>query len=68
MTGKVSFQTYIESSHKGTGRTLEISNLVVEGDTVTYDWRGYDDGFFQLGGTGESMTVENGVIVLFQAT
>ena len=68
MTGKVSFQTYIESSHKGTGRTLEISNLVVEGDTVTYDWRGYDDGFFQLGGTGESMTIENGVIVLFQAT
>ena len=68
MTGKVSFQTYIESSHKGTGRTLEISNLVVEGNTVTYDWRGYDDGFFQLGGTGESMTVENGVIVLFQAT
>lgn len=68
MTGKVSFQSYIESAHKGTGRTLEISNLVVEGDTVTYDWRGYDDGFFQLGGTGESMTVENGVIVLFQAT
>jgi ketosteroid isomerase-like protein len=68
MTGKVSFQTYIESSHKGTGRTLEISNLVVEGNTVTYDWRGYDDGFFQLGGTGESMTIENGVIVLFQAT
>jgi ketosteroid isomerase-like protein len=68
MTGKNSFQTYIVSSYQGTGSTLEISNLVVEGGTVTYDWRGYHDGFFQLGGTGESMTVENGVIVLFQAT
>ena len=68
MTGKDRFQIYIESSYKGTGSTLEISNLVVEGDTVTYDWSGYQDGFFQLGGTGESMTVENGVIVLFQAT
>ena len=68
MTGKDRFQTYVVSSYQGTGNTLEISNLVVEGDTVTYDWRGYHDGFFQLGGTGESMTVENGVIVLFQAT
>jgi len=68
MTGKDSFQTYIESTYKGTGRTYEISNLVVSGDTVTYDWRAYRDGAFQAGGTGEAMIVSDGKIVQFNGT
>ena len=67
-TGKASFQTYIESTYKGTGRTYEISNLVVSGDTVTYDWQSYRDGVFQAGGTGESMIVNDGKIVQFNGT
>ena len=67
-TGVDSFRTYLESTYKGTGRTYEISNLVVEGATVTYDWRAYRDGALQAGGGGESMTVENGVIVQFNGT
>jgi len=67
-TGKDRFQIYVESTYKGTGRTYEISNVVVSGDIVTYDWRAYRDGAFQAGGAGESMTVENGVIVQFNGT
>jgi ketosteroid isomerase-like protein len=67
-TGKANFQTYIESTYKGTGRTYEISNLVVLGDIVTYDWQAYRDGVFQAGGTGESMTVNEGKIVQFNGT
>jgi ketosteroid isomerase-like protein len=67
-TGKASFQTYIESTYKGTGRTYEISNLVVSGDTVTYDWQAYRDGAFQAGGSGESMIVNDGKIVQFNGT
>ena len=67
-TGKDSFRTYLESTYKRTGRTYEISNLIVEGGTVTYDWRAYRDGLFQASGAGESMSVENGVIVQFNGT
>jgi ketosteroid isomerase-like protein len=67
-TGKDSFQTYLESTYKGTGRTYEISNLIVAGGTVTYDWQAFRNGVVQAGGAGESMTVENGVIVQFNGT
>ena len=46
----------------------EISNLVVEGNTVTYYWRAYRNGLFQASGDGETMTVEGGMIVQFNGT
>lgn len=67
-TGKDSFRTYIESTYKGTGRTYEISNLLVEGDRVVYDWQAYRDGAFQAGGAGESMVVDDGKIIQFNGT
>jgi len=67
-TGKDSFRTYIESTYKDTGRTYEISNIVVASGTVTYDWQAYRDGLFQASGAGESMIIENGVIVQFNGT
>jgi len=68
MTGKDRFQIFVEATYKGTGRTYEISNLVVAGDTVTYDWRAYDDGYFQAGGSNESMIVNDGKIIQFNGT
>ena len=68
MTGKDRFQIYVESTYKGTGRTYEISNLVIAGATVTYDWRAYDDGYFQAAGSNESMIVNDGKIVQFNGT
>ena len=67
-TGKDSFRTYLESTYKGTSRMYEISNLVVEGNTVTYYWRAYRNGLFQASGDGETMTVEGGMIVQFNGT
>jgi len=67
-TGKDSFLTYLEATYKGTGRTYEISNLVVASGTVTYDWQAYRDGAFQASGAGESMIIEDGVIVQFNGT
>ena len=67
-TGKDRFQTYIVSTYQGTGRSYEINNVSVSGDTVTYDWRAFRDGAFQAAGEGESMVIENGKIVQFNGT
>ena len=46
----------------------DVSDIVVSGNTVTYNWKGYDENGFLIGtGTGEVMTVEDGKIVRVDA-
>jgi len=68
MTGKDLFKIYIESTYKGTGKKYVISNLVISGETVMYDWQAYKNDFFQAGGSKESMVVKDGKIVQFNGT
>ena len=66
--GKYLFRIFIESSYKDPGDKYVISNIVVSGDTVTYDWQGYDADLLQGSGTGESMIIKDGKIVQFNGT
>ena len=45
-----------------------VSDLVVTGDTVTYNWEYFKNDARMRGGTGESMVVTDGKIVQFNAT
>jgi ketosteroid isomerase-like protein len=64
-TGKDLFRAYIQSGISR-GDRIDISDLKVEGDKVTYNWRGYSKaGFFQAGGT-ESLQIKDGLIALLE--
>jgi len=61
--GKELFRIAIEAGNKQEGTKYEINNLVVSGDTVTYDWAAYRNNAVQARGKGESMVVKDGKIV-----
>jgi hypothetical protein len=66
ITGKQSFQTWIQGSINRGGR-VEISDLKVEGDKVTYNWEAFsEDGFFQARGV-ETLQIKDGLIVLMES-
>jgi hypothetical protein len=44
------------------GATTKISNLQVEGDTVSYSWEMFRNGVLQVAGE-ESMQVQDGKII-----
>ena len=67
MTGKDKFRVYLESAQKP-GNNYVIRNLVVSGDTVTYDWQALRNDAVQAGGTGESMIIKDGKIIEFRGT
>ena len=67
MTGKDKFRVYLESAQKP-GNKYVIRNLVVSGDTVTYDWQALRNDAVQAGGTGESMIIKDGKIIEFRGT
>jgi hypothetical protein len=49
------------------GGNVEISDLKVEGDRVTYNWEAYsEDGFFQARGV-ETLQIKDGLIVLVES-
>ena len=59
------FRYYIEGTIKQGGQA-EISNVVVDGDKVTYDWTGYSAaGFLQARGV-ETLQIKDGKIILME--
>jgi predicted ester cyclase len=65
-TGKNTFRIDMKSSMAGI--RYEISDLVVTGDTVTYNWRYYRNDVLSGSGTGESMVIRDGKIIQFNGT
>lgn len=65
-TGKDTFRIDLKS--RMAGIRYVVSDLVVTGDTVTYNWQYFYNGALGGSGTGESMVVKNGKIVQFNAT
>ncbi len=64
--GKESLRNYLQGN-LGTGLTHAISDLRVEGETVTYSWTQLRNGLLTEGGQGEeSMQVKDGLIVLWE--
>lgn len=62
LTGKQSYRSLVQADINDGGRG-EISNLKVEGDTVSYNWEAYSEaGFFQARGT-ETLQIKDGLIV-----
>jgi len=65
-TGKELFRAFIMSSINGSYRT-DISDLKVDGDKVSYNWKVYSEaGFFQGAGT-ETLQIRDGLIVLVES-
>lgn len=66
LNSKQSFQSFIQGSINVGGR-VDISDLTVEGDKVTYNWTAYSDaGFFQARGV-ETLQIKDGKIILMQS-
>jgi ketosteroid isomerase-like protein len=64
-TGKDSFRSLIQGMING-GRVTEISDVVVEGDTVTYLYKVLrNDIVVEDNGEGESMQVQDGKIIFW---
>ena len=64
-SGKQAFQSYLLGMQKS-GDTTEIGELKVEGDTVTYNYKVFRDGFVKEDNAeGESMQVQAGKIILW---
>ena len=65
LDGKESFRAFIQGGINGNGPT-EISDLKVEGDTVTYNWEAYTkEGFLEARGV-ETLQIKNGKIILME--
>jgi hypothetical protein len=68
ITGKEAFRSYIQGSINigGGGSRVELSDLQVEGDKVTYRWEAYNkDGNFVASGV-ETLQVKDGQIILME--
>ena len=67
ITGKEAFRSFIQGSiNIGGGGRVDISDLQVEGEKVTYRWEAYNqDGSFVASG-GESLQIKNGHIILME--
>ncbi len=66
LTGKQSYQFFIQGVIQGGLRT-EISDFIVDGDKVTYNWIGYNgNGAVSAGGT-EFMQIQDGKILLIES-
>jgi hypothetical protein len=66
LDGKGSFQSFIQGGMNAGGR-LDISELTIEGDKVTYNWTAYSDaGFFQARGM-ETLQIKDGKIIFMQS-
>lgn len=62
LNGIDSFRAYIQGGVNANGKT-EISDLKVEGNTVTYTWKGYTkEGFLEVQGT-ETLQIKDGKII-----
>jgi len=67
VTGKVSFQVNLKKFFPP-GTKVVISDVIVTGDTVTYNWQIFVNDILQASGTGESMIIKNGKIVEYHGT
>ena len=66
LDGIESFRAYIQGGINGNGPT-EISDLKVEGDTVTYNWAAYTkEGFLEARGV-ETLQIKDGKIILMES-
>jgi hypothetical protein len=68
LTGKESFRSYIQGSINigGGGGRVELSDLKVEGNKVTYRWEAYNkDGSFVASGV-ETLQIKDGKIILVE--
>ena len=66
LNGIESFKSYIQGGINANGKT-EISDLKVEGDTVTYNWIAYTkEGFEDAHGT-ETLHIKDGKIILMES-
>jgi ketosteroid isomerase-like protein len=68
LNGKESFRSFIQGSINigGGGGRVELSDLNVDGDKVTYTWEAFSkDGFFQARGV-ETLQIQDGLIVLME--
>ena len=66
LNGIESFRAYIQGGINANGKT-EISDLKVEGDTVTYHWIAYTkEGFIDAQGE-ETLNIKDGKIILMQS-
>jgi ketosteroid isomerase-like protein len=67
LTGKESFRSYIQGSiNLSAGGRVELSDLQVEGDKVTYRWEAFNkDGNFVASGV-EVLQIQNGKIILME--
>ena len=65
-TGRDTFRIILKS--RMAGIRYEVSDLVITGDTVTYNWQYFKNDVLMGGGTGESMVITDGKIVQFNAT
>jgi len=67
VTGKVSFQVNLKKFFPP-GTKVVISDVIVTGDTVTYNWQIFVNDILQASGTDESMIIKNGKIVEYHGT
>lgn len=66
LNSKESYQSLVQAFIQGGART-EISDLLVDGDKVTYNWTGYNvNGAVSAGGT-EFMQIQDGRIILIES-
>ena len=66
LNGIESFRSYIQGGINANGKT-EISDLKVEGDTVTYHWIAYTkEGFIDAQGE-ETLNIKDGKIILMES-
>src|SRR6185295_7115519 len=66
-SGKDLFRAFMMSA-TNRGDRIDISDLKVEGDQVSYNWKAYSKaGFFQAAGT-ETLQIKDGLIFLMEST
>lgn len=64
LSGKDSLQSFLQGTINS-GITVEISDLLVDGEKVTYTFRYYKNGVIQMGGN-DSMQVQDGKIIAWK--
>jgi ketosteroid isomerase-like protein len=66
LNGKESYQFLVQGFIQTGGRT-ELSDFVVDGDKVTYNWIGYNQNNAVAGGGTEFMQIKDGKIILIES-
>ena len=66
LNGKESYQFLVQGFINTGGRT-ELSDFVIEGDKVTYNWTGYNQNGAVAGGGTEFMQIQDGQILLIES-